>query len=148
VDGTVVAGLGIATAAHVRGRGATTLGLSLGLVFDVVPPILHGVHHRGGIGWASFGIRSGLPLAVLISALLFSSCRGPNGGPFDNRCTNTTSADVSALIGLAAASAIDASLFAWDAPATAAPSSQIKLQWAPLLTPRSDGATLGLVGAF
>jgi hypothetical protein len=142
-DGAVLSALGIGTAADIRGDAATALGFSLGLVFDVAPPIVHAVHHRGGMGWASFGVRSGLPFAVLLSTVLLSSCRDP----FDNRCLNTTSANVSAFLGLAAASAIDVSLFAWDAPATRTP-SQATLQWSPVFTPRPDGGSLGVVGAF
>jgi hypothetical protein len=147
IDGAVLLTLGTVDAAGVRGDGVTALGFSLGLVFDIAPPIVHAFHRRSAIAWASFGVRSTLPAAVLIGTLLIQSCRGPDLGPLANECIGSTAANVSAYLGLAAASALDASLFAWEGPTNRKP-SRATLAWIPNVAPRTDGATVGILGLF
>lgn len=147
IDGAVLATLGTLDAAQVDGDGATALALSLGLVFDIAPPIVHAFHQRSGIAWASFGVRATLPAAIVISTLLIQSCRGSDGGPFAKACISSPAANVSAYFGLAAASALDASLFAWENPTNHKP-SRATLEWTPVVAPRTDGATVGILGAF
>lgn len=147
IDGAVLATAGTADVAQVRGDGATALGLSLGLVFNIAPPIVHAFHHRSGIAWASFGVRSTLPAAIWLSTLLIQSCRGDDGGRFASECVSSTAANASAYLGLAAASALDASLFAWENPSNHKP-SRATLEWTPIVAPRTDGLTVGILGAF
>jgi hypothetical protein len=61
------------------------------------------------------------------------------------KACRSQAAGYGALAGFAAATAIDATFFAFDAPKTAKRSG---LRWAPLALPAEGGATLGVVGTF
>jgi len=143
IDGVVLATAGILDAAEVHGDGVTGLNVSLGLVFDFAAPIVHSVHHRSGIAWASLGLRTSLPLAVILSTLLVQPC----SGAFDSRCLNSTAVDVSAYVGLAAASALAAALFAWEGTSSRK-TSRTTLEWTPIVSPRTNGMSVGILAAF
>lgn len=84
--------------------------VALGLLgYEFAPGIIHFAHRNPGRGFASFGIRLGMPLAgAFIGAALASNCN-------DNLC-EAGGAAVGLLAGMGGAIAIDAAVFAYDDP--------------------------------
>jgi hypothetical protein len=104
--------------------------------YELGPGIIHFVHGNPGRGFASFGIRVGLPLAgAFIGASVASGCDG-------FRC-EVGGAAVGALLGAGGAIAIDAAVFAYDDPKRISPSH---LALRPLLSLTPGRAFVGLAG--
>ena len=80
-------------------------------------------------------------VGVLIGSVL-APCNGSSGS---DSC-RSRGAGYGALAGFAVATALDASLLAWDAPKAEPRASG--LAWAPMLTPLEGGAAAGVVGTF
>lgn len=109
VDGASLSAVLVGAALDRRDSGpdggvVTALGL---LGYELAPGIVHFVHRNPGRGFASFGVRLGMPLAgAVLGASLASNCDGYN-------CEEDGAA-VGLLLGMAGAIAIDASVFAYD----------------------------------
>jgi hypothetical protein len=102
------------------------------LGYELAPGIVHFAHRHPGRGFASFGIRIGLPLAgALLGASIASGC--------DGFLCEAGGAAVGALAGVGGAIAIDAAVFAYDDPA---PEQRSSLS--PLLVVTRDRAMLQL----
>lgn len=114
------------------GRVAAIGAVSYGLT----PGIIHFVHRNPGRGFASFGIRLGMPLAgVFIGASAASGCSGflcEAGG-----------AAVGALIGAGGAIAIDAAVLAYEDPPDHPP---IGVSFQPLISVTPKHALFGVAG--
>lgn len=129
------------TAGAEGGRGgsdkvAETLAWMGVLSYEFAPGIVHFAHRHPGRGFASFGIRLGLPLAgVFLGAAAASGC--------DGFLCEAGGAAVGALVGVGGAIAIDAAVFAYDDPELAAPRSAFLV---PTLAVMPGRATLGLAG--
>jgi len=116
-------------------EGQTFFWLGL-LGYEVAPGIVHFVHRNPGRGFASMGIRLGLPLAgVFIGASLASNCNR-------NLC-EADGAGIGALLGMAGAIAIDAAVFSYD-DARRSPGPRAGL--VPLLALTPQQALIGVGG--
>jgi hypothetical protein len=134
---------GIATSPWFEVGGALLL---IGTAGYVIAPIgVHGGHDRLGAGLASAGLRLSLPL---LGAGIGShvGCPEENPGIF---CDGNTGAGIGFIVGILGASALDASLLAWDhlepAPQTDARAS---FGVAPLLSADRKQAGLRVFGTF
>jgi len=137
--------LGVAAAAGLKSSDAIAVIVPVAIVYDLGGPTIHWLHGRKGIAAASFGVRSGVPLVgVLVGVVVGSSCNHEQAGPKGCR---SQAAGYGALAGFAAASAIDATFLAFDAP-PAEKRGASSFSWAPLVAPAEGGATLGVVGSF
>lgn len=77
------------------------------LGYELAPGIVHFAHRNPGRGFASFGMRLGLPLAgAFLGASLASGC--------DANLCEASGAGAGILLGMGAAIAIDAAVFAYD----------------------------------
>ncbi|MES1187367.1 MAG: hypothetical protein ABUL60_26355 [Myxococcales bacterium] len=86
------------------GQGLAWFGL---LGYELAPGFVHFVHRNPGRGFASFGMRLGLPLAgAFVGASLASGC--------DSNLCEASGAGAGILIGMGAAIALDAAVFAYD----------------------------------
>lgn len=134
-----------AAAAGARGNAALAVIVPAGLVYDLGSPTIHWLHGRKAIAGASLGLRAGVPFAGALLGLVLAGCVGDRSSSA-NTC-RSQGGGYGALAGFAAATAIDASLFAFDAP----PSEKLGaggVSWGPLLMPQDGGVTLGAVGVF
>lgn len=108
------------------------------LGYEFAPGIVHFAHRHPGRGFASFGIRLGLPLAgALLGASVTSGCNGflcEAGG-----------AAVGSLVGVGGAIAIDAAVFAYDDPL---PDARARTSLVPLVVLTRERALFGLGGAL
>jgi len=118
-DGTSLAALTIAVVLSNRAAGSSDQkGVSAnatGLVwfgllgYELGPGVIHFVHKNPGRGFASMGVRLGLPLAgAIVGAAAASSCTGfacEEGG-----------AGLGIVLGMAGAIALDAAVFAYEDP--------------------------------
>lgn len=137
--------LGVAATAGLKGSDAIAVIVPVALVYDLGGPTIHWLHGRRGIAAASFGVRNGVPLVgVLVGVVVGSLCNHEQVGPSGCR---SQAAGYGALAGFAAASAIDATFLAFDAPPVEKRAAS-GFRWAPLVTPAEGGATLGVVGTF
>jgi len=115
---------------------ADTLVWSGLLGYELAPGIIHFAHRNPGRGFASFGLRLGMPLAAaFVGASLASSCN-------TNRCEGD-GAGIGALLGMAGAMAIDAAVFAYDDPKR---SSSHRLGLLPVVSVTPQQAWIGLAG--
>ena len=138
-DGATLALL-IAASAVSQGRDGEHLAppmLVLGMAsYELTPGIIHFAHRNPGRGFASFGIRFGLPLAgAFIGASAASGCNGffcEAGG-----------AAVGLLLGAGGAIAIDAAVFAYDDPGRR---STRRKSFIPLVAVTPQRAIIGLAG--
>jgi len=144
-DGTSLAALTVAVVLSNRAaRGSDQKGVSAnatGLVwfgllgYELGPGVIHFVHKNPGRGFASMGVRLGLPLAgAIVGAAAASSCSGfacEEGG-----------AGLGIALGMAGAIALDAAVFAYEDPQKPNPHG---LALAPLLslTPRQAWVGFG-----
>jgi len=86
------------------GQGLAWFGL---LGYELAPGFVHFVHRNPGRGFASFGMRLGMPLAgAFLGASLASGC--------DSNLCEASGAGAGILIGMAGAIALDAAVFAYD----------------------------------
>jgi hypothetical protein len=143
-DGAAFGALAIGTAADVRGDAAWAVGIPAVLTYKIVPPLIHWGHRRGAIGWASFGIRDGVPALGFLAGLAASDCRHDVSDQAHSICVNNA-AGIGTIGGMVVASILDASLLAWDAP-SAPLSTREDLMLNLAVQPH--GATFGLARAF
>jgi len=108
-DGASVAALIVGSAIGNDSKGNNTLA-GFGLVgYAFAPGVVHFTHGNVGRGFASFGLRLGLPLAgAFLGASLASGCN-------TNLC-EAGGAGVGILAGMGGAIAVDAAVFAYDDP--------------------------------
>lgn len=121
----------LVTAAYVQKHsGNAILG---GFNFTITPPVIHGVHGRTGMAFASLGIRLGMPL---IAATFVGELRSRNSDKEDYIIP-------SLFVGMIGASILDAAVFARHKVTTTT-------AWAPtpLVNVQRNSATLGLGGAW
>jgi len=135
-DGASLGVLILGTALGSRSESGDDL-VALGLLgYEFAPGIVHFTHRNVGRGFASFGIRLGMPLAgAFLGASLASGCN-------TNLC-EATGAGVGVLLGMGGAVAIDAALFAYDERKR---SSARRLGLVPLVSLTPQQAWLGLGG--
>jgi hypothetical protein len=111
VDGASL-GLALVSSAIYSSRGSSNdasaaLGLAAGLGFSFGSGIVHFVHRNPGRGFASFGLRLGMPIAgAIVGAAVTSGC--------DGYLCEKDGTGIGALIGAGGAVALDAALFAYD----------------------------------
>jgi hypothetical protein len=106
------------------------------LGYELAPGFVHFVHRNPGRGFASFGMRLGLPLAgAFLGASLASGC--------DANLCEAGGAGAGILIGMGAAVAIDAAVFAYD---DARHSQGRRLGFVPLVAVAPHQAWIGLRG--
>jgi hypothetical protein len=140
VDGTSLAALLVGaslTSQRSRndGPGDTLVGAGL-LGYVLAPGIVHLVHRNPGRGFASVGLRLGMPLAAaFLGASLASGCN-------TNLC-ESNGAGIGVLLGMGGAVAIDAALFAYD---DAKRSSSRHLDLLPVMSVTPQQAWIGLAG--
>jgi hypothetical protein len=116
--------------------GGTLAAFGL-LGYELAPGILHFVHRNPGRGFASMGIRLGMPLAgAILGATLASNCNS-------NRCEEG-GAVLGILLGMGGAIAIDAAVFAYADPKH--PDRRFALRPMVSVTPR--GGWVGLGGSL
>lgn len=116
--------------------GGALVGAGL-LGYEFGPGIVHFVHRNPGRGFASFGVRLGMPLAgAFLGASLFSNCDG-------YQCEGD-GAGAGFLLGMVGAIAIDAAVFAYDDQRSRAPRAGPRLL--PLASLRPGHAWLGIGG--
>ena len=123
------------------------LGMAVGGYF-LAPPIIHAVHGRWGMTFASLGIRLGLPtVGILLGAAVDQdSCR--------DFCLPVGAA-IGFLVGVGGAVTIDAALFSDEKidtderDAAAARAKRRGFSWTPVLGPRKEGGfDVGLGATF
>lgn len=112
-DGASFAALLVSASLDGQGtsNGSAGVGLAwLGLLgYEAAPGIIHFAHRNPGRGFASFGMRLGMPLAgAFVGASVASDCN-------TNLC-EANGAAIGILLGMAGAIAIDAAVFAYDEP--------------------------------
>jgi hypothetical protein len=106
------------------------------LGYELAPGVVHFAHRNPGRAFASFGMRLGLPLAgAFIGASLASGC--------DANLCEAGGAGAGILIGMGAAVAIDAAVFAYD-DATHSPAR--RLGFVPLVAVAPHQAWFGIGG--
>jgi hypothetical protein len=110
------------------------------LGYELGPAIIHFAHRNPGRGFASMGIRLGMPLAgAFVGGAAGSGCHG-------HQC-EAAGAGAGVLIGMAGAIAIDAALLAFDYPASTARSAKPE-RLLPLLSLSPQHALVGVRGAL
>ncbi len=126
-----------------RDSAATGPLLAAGVIGGAwVSPIIHGLHGHGGRAVASWLIRQGAMGAGMIVGLETASC-----SPDEWFC-GLDRIGPGALGGLVVASLIDAALLHDDDSERPARTTQASGAWAPIVAPRSGGATLGFAASF
>ena len=107
--GLMLGGAAVASRQHASGdTGSNITGVGV-LGYTFAPAIVHFIHRNPGRGFASIGLRIGLPIAAgIVGAALSSGC--------DRYLCESDGAAVGALLGVGGAIAMDAALFAYDAP--------------------------------
>ena len=139
-DGASFASLLVGASVASERSGADDLGDTLAwtglLGYEFAPGIIHFTHRNPGRGFASFGLRLGMPLAAaFVGASLVSSCN-------TNLC-ESNGAGIGALLGMGGAVAIDAAVFAYDDPKRA---SSPRLGLLPIVSVTPQRAWIGLAG--
>jgi hypothetical protein len=103
--------------------------------YEFAPGIVHFVHQNPGRGFASFGIRLGMPLAgAFVGAAAASGCRG-------YEC-EAVGAGVGFLFGMGGAIAIDAAVLAYDDPESSRRAKRVR----PFASVAPGRAYVGLAG--
>ena len=145
-DGASFAALTVAAVLSDRAaRGSDEKGVSSnakGLVwfgllgYELAPGIVHFLHRNPGRGFASMGLRLGMPLAgFFLGASAASSC--------SSLACEESGAGLGVLLGMAGAIAIDAAVLAYDDPKKQSPRG---LSLTPLVAVAPHQAWLGLGG--
>lgn len=139
-DGATLATLLGAAAAGSAGKQGDALAAPLSVLgvagYEFAPGIVHFAHKNPGRGFASFGMRIGLPLAGgFIGASAASGC--------DGFLCEAGGAAIGVLVGVGAAIAIDAAVFAYEDPKL---SSSPRVKLVPQLAFARGGAVFGLRG--
>lgn len=124
-----------AASSHAAGDSGDTM-VTLGLVgYEFAPGIIHFAHGNPGRGFASFGIRLGMPIAgIILGAASASGCDG-----FE---CEAGGAALGLLLGMGGAMALDAAVFAYDDPERASDAARVL----PLVGVTSNAAWIGLGG--
>jgi hypothetical protein len=105
--------------------------------YEFAPGIIHFAHGNTGRGFASFGLRLGMPLAgAFLGAATSSGC--------DDYYCEAQGAGIGVLLGVAGAIAIDAAVFAYEDPRRRSSASRV----APLVAVSARQAWLGVGGAL
>jgi hypothetical protein len=108
------------------------------LGYELGPGIIHFIHKNPGRGFASMGLRLGMPLAgAILGASAASGCRGfgcEEGG-----------AGLGILLGMGGAIALDAAVLAYDDPRKPG-RHDVGLRLTPLMTVTRQKAWLGFGG--
>jgi hypothetical protein len=112
--------------------------VTMGLVgYEFAPGIVHFAHGNPGRGFASFGMRLGMPIAgAFLGAATSSGCDG-----FE---CEASGAALGLLLGMGGAIAIDAAIFAYDDPERTHQGREGRL--VPLVAVAPRAAWLGLAG--
>jgi hypothetical protein len=137
--------LGGAAAAGVRGNTALAVVIPAAIVYDLGSPTIHWLHGRRGIAGASLGVRAGVPFVGVMIGAALAGCANDHSSSA-NTC-RSQGAGYGALAGFAAATALDASLFAFDAPPVEMRGAS-HIGWRPVVTLRDGGAMVGAAGLF
>jgi hypothetical protein len=120
---------------------AARFGFTWWVASTFAEPVVHLAHHRAGIGFADFGMRTGVPLvAALVGAGV--SCAATSVDDCSRR-----GAAYGLIGGTTLAAILDAALFAYDAPARA-PTVPTSTPWTPAIAPATGGAFVSLRRAF
>jgi hypothetical protein len=143
---TLLADAGTLTLAIVA---ASSANAPLGVVsygsYIFSPPIIHWVHGKTGIGFASLGMRVVGPVVTTLIgyAIDASSSR-------TSELQGAAGAALGLLVGYVATVVVDAAVFAYDAPAPRAQSSARGRPFVvvPTLGASADRASIGLGGTF
>jgi hypothetical protein len=137
-DGSAV-GL-LLTAAAIEGQGSSDTDILVTaalLGYEFAPGIIHFAHRNTGRGFASFGLRLGMPLAgFIVGAATASGC--------DEYLCEASGAAIGLLFGVAGAIAIDAAVLAYDDVRPRRPDVRL----VPLFGISSQSAWLGVGGAL
>ncbi len=144
-DFVAIGALGGAAAAGVEGKTAIAVIVPVALVYDLGGPTIHWLHGRKAIAGASLGVRIGVPFVGVMVGAAVAGCDDDQSSAA--KSCRSRGAGYGALFGFAAATAIDAALFAWEAPRTT-PAKSAAFRCAPFVAPAQGGGTLGLVGSF
>jgi hypothetical protein len=108
--------------------------------YELAPAVVHFAHKNPGRGFASMGIRLGMPLAgAFLGGAAASACHGQD-------CTST-GIGLGFLLGMGGAIAIDAALLAFDYPESTARSAR-RAPIVPLLSLSVRHAFIGVQGAL
>ncbi|HYJ08047.1 MAG TPA: hypothetical protein VEX18_03540 [Polyangiaceae bacterium] len=112
--------------------------VTMGLIgYEFAPGIVHFAHGNPGRGFASFGMRLGMPIAgAFLGAATASGCDG-----FE---CEVSGAALGLLLGMGGAMAIDAAVFAYDDPERTDQGGEARL--VPLVAVAPRAAWLGLAG--
>jgi hypothetical protein len=146
IDGSVFAINGMRLAADMPSTPNLLVGTTTAGAYEILPPMIHWQRQEhAGIGWASFGFRSGsLALGLISGLVFFPHCPKDGDGTPNGRCVDLHALE-GEILGAVIASTLDATLLAWDTP-HAAPTS--KLSWSPSLRVMPGGASFGIAAAF
>ena len=136
IDGVSLTAIFAGSALHADDDGDNkVVGFGL-LGYEFAPGIVHFIHRNTGRGFASFGLRFGLPLAgAILGAAMSSDC--------DSNLCEAGGAGVGILLGMGGAIAIDAAVFAYDDRRRSAPQ---KARLVPLVSVTPQQAWVGLGG--
>lgn len=131
----IVDGVSLALAVSTIGTGSVVqFGVASG-GFSFGAPIVHWAHGHLGRGFASLGLRLGLPITAIGITLVA-------GRGYSSLLVGAVLVPTS----IAAAITIDAAVLAYDsAPNARAPRG---LAWAPTLDLRAEGVAVGVAGSF
>jgi hypothetical protein len=109
----------------------------------LVPPVIHALHARVGMSFASLAIRVGLPIGGMAMGEASVDCSGEDSGTY----CGLSEAVVGFGLGALSAMVIDSALFAWESP----PERQrnaARIKISPALAPARGGASAGVLGVF
>jgi hypothetical protein len=116
--------------------GGSTLAWAGILGYELVPGIIHFAHGNPGRGFASLGMRFGMPLAgAIVGAAVASNC--------DSSLCELGGAGVGIMLGMGGAIAIDAAVLAYDDPK---PSQARRRRLVPLASLTPHQAWFGVGG--
>jgi hypothetical protein len=110
-DGLSLSIVPVLAASTGQDSGGPVVGFAVAS-YLLAAPIVHLAHGRAGIAAASLGLRLGLPTA----GFFLGAVAAPRS--IDGRCCGIESAAIGTLVGVIAASAIDAAALSWDHPSS------------------------------
>jgi hypothetical protein len=127
-----------------------------GVSYLVTPAVIHGVHGRGGLSALSVVLRIALPLTGMVIGGSMTNCHASTGGEDDDAFCGFGEAIVGGVLGVIAASVVDASL-AWEValntPSVVQPRPRTTAQprislTSPSVVPMANGASIIMGGRF
>jgi hypothetical protein len=154
-DGSAIGLLSLAYLVDYEGKGATSrqgyadganlLFATSFATYLVGAPVIHWVHGQGRTGWASLGLRAGLPIGGAIAgALIGSAACGSSSNSDELVSCPAAFGAVGALAGVVAAPILDATVLARE---PVMPPTGPRLQ-AATFVPSGGGGTFVLAGRF